>query len=168
MIADTVKLKSVEAVNYLLSVMPKPLTPNNPLVKNKNYKPSSMEMTKFSRQVKTALNPLSVIEDLNDGTLSKDQVEVLANVYPQLLDEIRYRVTDAVAENPAQIPYNKRLKLSLLLGLDLDPSLNPAMSSIIMAASPAQEPQQPQGGNPNANFTVSFSENQRIQNDLKS
>jgi hypothetical protein len=169
MIADTVKLKSAEAVSYLLSVMPKPLTPNNPLVKSKGYKPSDMEMAKFSRQVKVALDPLSVVQDLNDNTLTSDQVEVLANVYPQLLEEIRYRVTDAVAENPTEVPYNKRIKLSLLLGLDLDPSLNPQTAAIIMAPGITEDQQQPaaQNVNPNAKFVTYPTQSQRLENNLK-
>lgn len=163
-IVESVKLKSIEAVSYLLSVMPKPLTPNNPLVKSKGFKPSSMEMTKFARQVKTALDPMSVIDDLNSNTLTTDQVEVLANVYPQLLEEIKFRVIEGVSENPAEVPYNKRLKLSLLLGLDLDPSLEPSIASIIMGQPAQEQPEQAQGGNPNAKFESYPTEVQRLQN----
>jgi len=165
-IAEAAKLKSVEAAQYLISIMPKPLTPDNPLVKGRTYKPSDMEVMKFKRQVKTALDPFSAIDDLNNNSLTVEQVKVLANLYPKLLEDIRFNVQSAVEANPAQIPYNKRLKLSLLLGMDLDPSLKPSTSAIIMAASPAQEPQLPQSGNPNAKFTSYPSENQRIQNDL--
>jgi hypothetical protein len=163
-IVESVKLKSVEAVSYLLSVMPKPLTPNNPLVKSKGFKPSSMEMTKFARQVKVALDPMSVIDDLNNNSLTTDQVEVLANVYPKLLEEIKFRVIEGVSENPMEVPYNKRLKLSLLLGLDLDPSLEPSIASIIMGQPAQEQPEQAQGGNPNAKFESYPTETQRLQN----
>jgi hypothetical protein len=126
-----------------------------------------MDMMRFKRQVKTALDPFSAIDDLNNNTLTVEQVEVLANVYPKILSDIQFQVQSAVQDNPTAIPYNKRIKLSLLLGMDLDPSLNQEMAAIIMATPPEQQPQPPQGGNPNAKFQVNFSENQRIQNDLK-
>jgi len=166
-LAEATKLKAVEAAQYLISVIPKPLTPNNPLIKGKTYKPSDMELNKFKRQVKTALDPFSAIEDLNNNSLTVEQVEVLANVYPKILEDIRFQVQSAVQDNPSQIPYNKRIKLSLLLGMDLDPSLNQETAAIIMS-QPGQEQANPQPqGNPNANFTSYPSENQRIQNDIK-
>lgn len=166
-VAELAKIKAVEAVKYLLEVIPKPLTPNNPLVKGKTYKPSDMEMMRFKRQVKTALDPFSAIDDLNNNTLTVEQVEVLANVYPQILADIQFQVQSAVQDNPTAIPYNKRIKLSLLLGMDLDPSLNPETAAIIMT-SPAQTlPEEQQKGVPNAKFTTYPSEVQRIENDLK-
>jgi len=165
-VAEATKLKTIEAAAYLASLMPKPLTPDNPLVKGRTYKPSDMEMTKFTRQIKIAMDPMSAIDDLNDGTLTKDQVDVLANLYPKLLDEMKTRVITAVSDNTEAVPYNKRLKLSLLLGMDLDPSLAQNISAIIMTPPQAQTPP-PQNGNPNANFTTYPSENQRIQNDMK-
>lgn len=166
-IAELAKVKSMETANYLLSVMPKPLTPSNPLIKGKKYKPSDMELNKFKRQVKTALDPFSAIDDLNNNSLTVEQVETLATLYPKILEDIKFQVFSAVEANPQEIPYNKRIKLSLLLGLDLDPSLEPSTASIIMNTQPQQPPQQSQGGVPNAKFTTYPTENQRIQNDLK-
>lgn len=164
-IAEIAKTKSFEAAQYLISVMPKPLTPNNPLVKNKKYKPSDMELNKFKRQVKTAIDPFSAIDDLNNNSLTVEQVEVLDRLYPKILEDIRFKVFNVVQDNPEQIPYNKRIKLSLLLGIDADPSLNPETAAIIMA--PAQEQQQLQNKPMNANFESYPTENQRIQNNLK-
>jgi len=166
-ISNNLQVKSVEAAHYLLSKIPKPLTPNNPLVKGKTYKPSDMEMAKFKRQLKTVIDPFSVIEDLNNNDLTSDQVQVLSDLYPNVLNQIRIKVMDSVEKNPSAIPYNKRLKLSLLLGMDLDPSLDSQTASIIMgnqAEIPEQEQLKP---NPNANFTTYPTENQRIQNNLK-
>lgn len=169
-ISEQAKIKTADAMNYLANLMPKPLTPNNPLVKNKKYKPSDMEMAKFNRQLKTALDPFSAIEDLNNNTLTKEQVQVLADLYPGILSQIQSKVYDAVAENPQEVPYNKRIKLSLLLGMDLDPSLDPTTANIIMGtqdpAGQEQNQQEPQG-NPNAKFESYPTEVQRITNGMK-
>jgi len=169
-ISEQAKIKTADAMGYLANLMPKPLTPNNPLVKNKKYKPSDMEMAKFNRQLKTALDPFSAIEDLNNNTLTKEQVQVLADLYPGILSQIQSKVYDAVAENPQEVPYNKRIKLSLLLGMDLDPSLDPTTANIIMStqdtAVQEQNQQEPQG-NPNAKFESYPTEVQRITNGIK-
>ncbi len=169
-ISEQAKIKTADAMNYLANLMPKPLTPNNPLVKNKKYKPSDMEMAKFNRQLKTALDPFSAIEDLNNNTLTKEQVQVLADLYPGILSQIQSKVYDAVAENPQEVPYNKRIKLSLLLGMDLDPSLDPTTANIIMSTQDSavqeQNQQEPQG-NPNAKFESYPTEVQRITNGIK-
>jgi vacuolar-type H+-ATPase subunit F/Vma7 len=161
--ASATQAKVVEAFQYLQSVMPKPLTPNNVLVKSKGFKPSDQELSKFKRQVVAALDPFSIIDDLNEGTLTVDQVQTVAAIYPQLLDRIKEKVVDAVQSNPAEVPYNKRLKLSLLLGLDLDPSLEPKTLQILLNSKPAESPEQGRKPSNKVEFTSYPTDMERIQ-----
>jgi gas vesicle protein len=155
-IAQAAQVKTADTIRFIDEIMPKPLTPNNPLLKNRPYKPSDMELLKFKRQMRTIIDPLSAIDDLKDNTLTKDQVEVLSRLYPNLLVEIQQRVYDAVDKNPTSIPYNNRLKLSLILGIDLDPSLRQQTLAILVNQQPVEDPnaQQPAQGNTNAQFTT--------------
>lgn len=163
-ISQYAQTKAIDTIRYIDSIMPKPLTPTNPLVKGRPYKPSDMELLKFKRQMRTIVDPLSTIDDLKDNTLTKDQVEVLATIYPNLLTEIQLRVNDFVSKMPEAVPYNSRLKLSLLLGIDLDPSLKQQTLALIINQQPAQDPNQPQPGNPNAQFVSYPTPGQKLGN----
>jgi hypothetical protein len=162
-IADAAQARVMDTVNYINQIMPKPLTPSSPLLKNRPYKPSDMELQKFKRQMRTIMDPLSTIDDLKDNTLTKDQVDVLSALYPNILNQMQTRVYDTVSANPMAVPYNNRLKLSMLLGIDLDPSLKQSTLALIVNPVQVEDPNkaQPQG-NPNANFTTYPTENNRI------
>lgn len=160
-IADSTRIKTADTLNYLANLVPKPLVPANPLVKSRGYKPSEAEKNKFMRQVKAALEPMSIVDDLANGTVTKDQLQVVADIYPDLYERIKQKVIDSVTENPEEVPYNKRLKLSLLLNVDLDPSLSPELlPSLINIQAPESE--QPKSPSNSANFTSYPTATERI------
>lgn len=160
-IAEATKVKTAEAISYLADLVPKPLVPQNPLVKSKGFKPSAMEQNKFMRQVKAALDPMSIVDDVVNGSVTKDQLQVVADLYPDIYFRIQNKVLEAVQENPAEIPYNKRLKLSLLLNMDLDPSLSPELLPQLVNIQPEQQ-EQPKLPSNNVNFTSYPTDTQRI------
>jgi hypothetical protein len=131
--ADAFTMKMTQALQYLHGEMPKALTPPS-LVSHRPFKPSDRDMTKFERRVSTALDPFRVIDDLADGTLTREQVETVETIYPKLMGTIRMRVIQHLSENPKEYPYASRLKLSLLLGQELDPSLSPQSIQTLQAA----------------------------------
>jgi hypothetical protein len=164
--APSVAIKVTDKIHqtyqYLSEVLPKPLTPNNPLVKSKGFKPSDAELNKFKRQMEAALNPFVIIEDLNNGSLTVEQVQTVDTLYPDIMNRIRESVYDTVAKNPIQVPYNKRLKLSLLLGMDLDPSLEQGTLEILLAEQDAAEQEQANKPSNNIRFTAYPTDVQKI------
>lgn len=123
-IAGQFSQKMTAAIQYLDSQMPKPLSPPNPLIKT-DFKPSDHELSAFERRLNTVMDPASVIDDLKNGSLTKEQVETLQIVYPKLYQQIQKRVIQHISENQKTVPYQSRLKLSLLMGAPLDSSLSP-------------------------------------------
>lgn len=119
---------------YIFDSIPRPITPSNPFIVD-SWKPSSMQMQSFEDKLDTVQNPFSVLDRLADGTLTKDHVEALAVNFPKIYNLMKDRIIDAATEDPSSLSYQARLKLSLLLGADLDPSLSPQFLQVLRVAN---------------------------------
>jgi hypothetical protein len=108
------------------------------------WKPSEMQLAKWTAYVRAVESPASVLEDAASGSLTTEAVEALGAVYPDLLADIRSRVLSEVAAHPKALDYSQRLALGQLLGLQLDASQSPAFIAAAQAAHQAQ-PAKPQG-----------------------
>lgn len=122
-IANAYQQKISSATQYLNSIIPKPLTPPNPFLKQ-DFKPSDSDIAKFERKLEVVHNPFVVLDKLKNGTLTSDEVEALQAVYPKIHQGIVDRITkEAMSPDSPPISYQQRLKLSLLFNTTLDPSL---------------------------------------------
>lgn len=112
-----------EIVNYLHTSMPKAPEVQNPFRKEE-WKPSDLERAAFNRRIKAAFDPYSVIEDLQDGILSREAVETVGVLYPEIYQEIQTQVMDALVEDDNQkFSYSQKLQLQLLLDTAYLPEL---------------------------------------------
>ncbi|HBU30617.1 MAG TPA: hypothetical protein DEB56_14580 [Thiobacillus sp.] len=107
--------------------------------------PTGQDLAKFSRYLRAAKDPLSVLDDLRDDDLSPEAVEALKTCYPQLYGDITATVIDAVADAGESMPYDRRITLGLLLGVPTDPTLTPEYQQAMAAADAAPMPER---GNP--------------------
>jgi len=107
--------------------------------------PTGQDLAKFSRYLRAAKDPLSVLDDLRDDDLSPEAVEALRTCYPQLYGDITATVIDAVADAGESMPYERRITLGLLLGVPTDPTLTPEYQQAMAAADAAPMPTR---GNP--------------------
>lgn len=154
-VGNAFNLKMTQALQYLDANLPKPITPPNPFVKTK-FKPSDADISAFERKLHTIMDPFSVIEDLKNGSVTKEQVDTLKAVYPKIYQQIQTRVIEHVSGSETTIPYQNRLKLSLLLDLPLDPSLSPdAIRSLQTTYLIEDHAPNQQNTNPNAPLNMS-------------
>lgn len=110
-----------KALAYLQSEVPKQMNPN-PFVKER-WEPTDTELAAFERKASVVLNPFSVIDDLGNGSLTKDQLTALQTVYPSIYEKIRGGVVESLTTFDNTVPYPMRIKLSMLFGATLDQSL---------------------------------------------
>ena len=108
------------------------------------WRPTELQVAKWTAYLRAVESPASVLEDAASGGLTPEAVEALGAVYPELLEDLRARVTAAVAAYPSALDYRQRLVLGQLLGLPLDPSQEPAFIAAAQAAHAAQ-PARPRG-----------------------
>jgi hypothetical protein len=122
--ASQLTIKNGLIAKYLSDHLPRATKINTPF-KQVKWTPSDLELSKFERRVNAIQNPLSVIDDLIDGTLSTESVDAVKTVYPKLFENIQGRVMQYFMDNPQTVSYNNRIKLSLLLDMPLDDDLRP-------------------------------------------
>lgn len=111
------------ALQFLSSKLPKSAAPQG-MFPQREWEPSTMEMAKFEKYLQAVENPMSVIEDLKAGVISRESVEALQAVYPNLYQRVQESVIDQVSRDP-EVSYEKRLNLGILLDLPADASLHP-------------------------------------------
>lgn len=123
-VAEQFNAKNSVAMQYLWDNLPKSPTIDTPFKKSQ-WQPSEHDLSKLERRVNAILNPLSIIDDLEKGTLSKEAVDAVRTVYPKVFERINGEVLQYFMNNPQKISYNDRIKFSLLLGEQFDPSMSP-------------------------------------------
>lgn len=123
--AEMVGQRTISALQFLQSKIPKrPYEALFPSGKEKPYEPSSMELAKFERYLQIVDNPMSALEELQSGTLTREHVEALQKVYPALYSHMQQQVLDQLQdEDEGAIPYAKKVNLSMLLNIPGDASL---------------------------------------------
>lgn len=117
--------------------------------------PTGHTLADFRRVWHVAADPMIVLDDLEDGSLSDDQVGTLALLYPALYMEIRQAVSDDMATMRARkgkdwepSPTKGQLLGTLLQADPTDPDLTATMQTIYAndpEAAPKPPPRRPGG-----------------------
>jgi hypothetical protein len=130
---------------YLQSVAPTGLIDTESLVPHlEKPQVDPVSLAKFARAVQVVEDPLSVLDELEAGTLTRDHVQALRNVYPEIYNDIRMKFADELSQLKAPPAYDRRIQLGTLLELPTDKSLRP--SSIATVQSIYQKPPEPPVG----------------------
>lgn len=114
------------AVNYLGTKLPD-TSPRSMLEQSRT--PSREEINHFEHHARVVENPLSIFEQIKEGSITSKQIEAMSEVYPVLSAKMRgslySELMGHVAKNGADsIPYKTRLGLSAFLGQNLDSSMS--------------------------------------------
>lgn len=142
-IAEQADQIAIRAVQYLNMKIPK----NNNLQGGINsmareYQPSSLELSKFERILEAVENPMSIIEDLSDGKLTRESAEAVRFIYPNLYLKMQETALQYIAENAETITYEKRLQIGILLDVPADSSLIPENITALQQGFTDEEQQQ--------------------------
>lgn len=126
-LTDRLIQKQLESAQFLFSKLPKNPSAGKTLNDAINdWRPSDQDLAKFERYVKAANDPLSVLDDMQHGAITREGVDTLRTLYPSLYSSIQEHVLDNLANLQRRVPYTQRLNLSLLLNAPVDPSVTPA------------------------------------------
>lgn len=110
---------------YLASTLPK--MPQPGLLEKTNWQPNKLQAISFARRMEAASDPAGTLEKLANTRemISLEAAEALQKVYPQLFAQAQQRLMQQAAQSQANIPYSKRVHLSLVYKLPLDAALDP-------------------------------------------
>lgn len=103
------------------------------------------QVSSWRSYVATATNPLSVLDDLQKGTVTREQSETLRALYPSIYTAIQTRVLDALHDARRPISYAQRITLYTLFGATTDPTLSPAFVQAVQAGFSSAKTPTPQG-----------------------
>jgi hypothetical protein len=126
-VAASLAVKSAAAYSFLASKVPKgrvngrSLTPQLEKTRFSDY-----ELLTFDRYMSGIRDPLSVFDDMKKGKLSREKVEAVREVYPEMYVEMQEKVWDHVASQGEKLPYEKRIQLGIMFGIPTDETLDPA------------------------------------------
>jgi hypothetical protein len=129
---------------YLQQVAPTGLVDTESLVPHLQ-KPlvDPVSLAKFARAVQVVEDPLSVLDELEAGTLTRDHVQALRNVYPEVYQDIRMKFADELSKLKAPPPYERRIQMGTLFELATDKSLRPSSIATVQQGYAAQAEQAP-------------------------
>ena len=130
------------AIQFLNSKMPKSAVLPGAFVRP--YQPSSLELAKFERYLQIAETPLTVLDEVKHGTLTREHVEALQALYPEIYKQIQQRVMTNINSGQWNLSYERKLQLGILLGVPADSSLQPESVLQLQATfAPQEEGPQP-------------------------
>lgn len=140
-VTDAVIGKQLQVYTYLANTMPKnPGMPTN--ITADTWKPADYEVQRFRKVVQVARQPLSILQDLHNGTLTAQQVDAVKTLYPKLYDNILAQVRNEVASPDMKTTYQQRLKLGQLFQ-GTEPTMDPAFVAAMQ--TPAAKPEEQSG-----------------------
>lgn len=138
--------KLIDAVGYLNSQLPKPSTPPVPF-QAQTWEPTQQEVRSFLDKAEIVRDPLSVFHHLESGTLTDDHVAAMKALYPRTYESIQKAVMEtSTLPNAPKLPYTARIRLSRLMGVQLDQQNVAALQSTF--GPPGATPGGPQNSPP--------------------
>lgn len=107
--------------------------PQNPFAK-REWAPSPADAAQFARRLEVANDPVAAFEALHQQSLTPEAADTLRKVYPKLFSMAQERLLDRVGDTTEPVPYQSRLRNSLLFDVPLDPSLEPENAFVLRSA----------------------------------
>lgn len=116
-----------------------------------------MHEMRFMRQMGAIKNPLSLLDEMEQGTVSRDSIQALKYVYPELHSQIVQEAAQQVYEMKAEgkfLPMDKVVSLGIVLDSPIDSILQKDVIDGIQASFPRPEqPAAPAAPPPDAAFS---------------
>jgi hypothetical protein len=135
-------------LEYLSSKMPAGMRHSNLQPHLDDVTIPATELLRFARIARAVENPLVIVEDLRAGTLTRETVDVVRDVSPRLYEEVRLLAYEELARSRRPAPYQARLQLGVLLGIEADTSLQPARMAMLQGSYAADDEQPEKSASP--------------------
>lgn len=115
-----------QAAQFLNSKAPKSPFAFDMFPSKMKWKPSDQELSQFNRYLKAIDDPLSIMDDMNAGLLTPEAVDAVKTVYPEIYSQMVTKMISAVTESESDLPFTKKLQLSMLIGAPVTSSQDAA------------------------------------------
>jgi len=116
--------RAIAAQEYLNTQLPK-VTADELLYGTQPYT-STVERSRFERVYEALEDPPVLLERLQKGTISRDQVDAVRAVFPEMFAEMQTAVSGELtrlASKGKRLPYSERIAIGVMFDMPTDPSL---------------------------------------------
>lgn len=134
--------KVADGIAYLANSIPKPAVPNTPF-SNRPFVPTDRELSQFERRIQAVLDPVSVLDEIADGTATKEQMEAMRVVYPQFHKVISDKIIERVSSTKQPIPEVAKRKLLMLIEPQGSQLINPQRAAQLQSNFAPKEKAKP-------------------------
>lgn len=163
-VAKEMLVTAQAAAQFLYAVMPKnPAGPQMLEAFAQPWEPSRYELERFSRYAGAIERPDSLLVDLKNGTLTREQVDAAQAVYPKLIADLQRRMMDRLSAYEKPLDYRQRLGLSILFGKPIGGAGDPGKLNLIQQAHAATIEAANQGPSVDGRQSVSQAKNYETQ-----
>lgn len=137
--ADMMETLAARRLEFLSSKLPRRPDLGGMQVGPDHWQPSDMEMRAFARYAAAVENPGAVEERMIHGSITPEDTEAYHAVYPERAAHLKQQIIEGLPTLQKQLPYERRLALSLFSGVPVDPAMNPRILAILQGSF-AEEP----------------------------
>ncbi len=125
-IADLIVQNALKRAAYLFDHLPVTERPN-PFRPGNNVL-SSEELNSFVGKLYAADHPVeAILHGMETGRLNKETVECVKELHPEIFLEFQRNLMEAVIAHPRELPYPKRIQVSILFDIPADETMQPEM-----------------------------------------
>ena len=124
-LADKVAALNERKLGFLASKLPRRESVGAVDNNFDRYQPTDAEKHRFARYAAAVDNPSRLVSELQTGRLTKETVEAVQNVWPELHTYITGKVIEHTLENKKSLTYQQRTVLSILTGTEADSTMRP-------------------------------------------
>lgn len=142
---------------FVDSKFPRDPSPMPPLGHGNDWQPSRSEWQDFQQTKKVATHPLTAVEHFREGQLTPDDVQTLAQLWPNILGQMRQSAAEAVEKSRKPLTSKQMDQLSTLFGTPVDASQTPDFTAAVQQiwTDQAQAKAKNQGTAPDGNTQFS-------------
>jgi len=153
-LSSAISTHTAKANDFLASKLPANMHDSGSLTPHLD-KPriSESDAAKFNRYLTAVKNPMTVVDDLRSGRLTREGVEAVKTVYPNIYTDMRNQVIEQLSTAKQAPAYYKRIQLGILFDLPTDASMKPTFIKTIneMYVKQSAATQQKQSGGQTSN-----------------
>lgn len=131
LMADQVETIAARRVEYLASMLPKRPDLGGLPTGPDRWHPSDMEMREFARRVAAVEDPGGVEERVAHGSVTPEDAEAYRAVYPERAAAFQQAIVERLPELRKQLPYQRRMALSIFTGIPVDPAMSPNIFAVL-------------------------------------
>lgn len=126
--AAAIDAKYLQVLQFI-AAKSKKSSKNKGIFDSKNIRPSGFETAKMARYLDAITNPQSMVEKAAKGKLSREHVEVMKNIFPEMHKQMQQSTLSFLSahkEKGGKLTYQQQLQLGQLLGVQAHESTDPA------------------------------------------